>query len=459
MSAQRCLSIFLDELLIADGCLRPPSVGEVIELPLALRNNAITDFPATDHHGRLEPDPDVRVGIDGPEWTGLLTGDGWSARWSGPRPMIGDVTVSGVLTCFHGDGSGRVRGRITRMHMVRQSMLGVPGAPPFPVRWGLDGRPYLAEETNSAPRHFDRSVIHDRQPELGETTTIGIGLILDLDLDVAPPPDRPPFVPGDISAHGSTLWQVDCALPIVRADDAEYLLPGLIGVDRSVFATASGCWVTGSDGLFRCAPGQSPVRVNDRAVGAAATLGELILTITTDGRWRIHSQDSSELRIPAPPGHCYNVAGRNDHWIAVVNDVASSEFKLVRIDLDANVTVGPVHHGVPGSWPALGGDPLNVRIDNQVHRIRGDLTLDPATRLRGRFIHGETRQVPDFTLDHLMWTVDCQTSRDELVLIHPETHELVRRIPLHGSAPRAAITDDGTIHLLDKDLRSVPPAA
>lgn len=101
----RRLRATLDEIVIADGQLSPPRVGETIEVHLSFlddpspMNAEPVEIRALAEPIGQGPPREDRFGVL--RWPTILRGDGWTAKWSAPRPAIGHVAVSGHFAIIH----------------------------------------------------------------------------------------------------------------------------------------------------------------------------------------------------------------------------------------------------------------------------------------------------------------------------------------------------------------------
>lgn len=116
-----------------------------------------------------------------------------------------------------------------------------------------------------------------------------------------------------MSGSGQTLWVADQQLPIVVSIDpehvaCEHVLPGPIGHSRHVWATSTGCWVGGHDGLYRCVIGEEPRKIMDWPVPHGAVIGEHFLACPSGTRWSLHTQDHEPVAVDVPDGYVRSIA-------------------------------------------------------------------------------------------------------------------------------------------------------
>jgi hypothetical protein len=134
-------------------------------------------------------------------WSTLLTGDGWSARWDAPRPVLGRVRLTGT---FHRESLGPHETNVV------------------PTRGGLARIRTLNRRRGEESRITEVERIW--RPGLND----GIGsFLVDLDLDAASCPEptdlqRPCVVHGFAVTGGAgnrALWRGDMRLPLVWRTD------------------------------------------------------------------------------------------------------------------------------------------------------------------------------------------------------------------------------------------------
>ncbi|MFC9769293.1 hypothetical protein [Rhodococcus jostii] len=312
----RRLRVLVTAVAIEDGTIAQPKVGDIGVFPLRFIDPATgdgADPSVVTLRATAEPAGapvwQCASAAVAPrwEWTVLLRGAGWTATWHTPRPVIGDVEVTGHLVGDLGYCTdGQVRGRIIGVRVVADRYRGRFGVP---SSWEIlpGGRTY--RHVTEAPGGFgDELAAFDRTRTDIVEGHREIGVLVDVDLDDVPePPVRPSLIPESVSAHGEDLWVGDTVLPLVvrlAADRTvtEYLLPGPVTTDpaprarRRVRATPSGCWVFGRDGLYRCENTGAVERVGETSLSGGVVLGETFLGDATGGR------DTSELVICRPQG-------------------------------------------------------------------------------------------------------------------------------------------------------------
>ncbi|MCD2190959.1 hypothetical protein [Actinomycetospora soli] len=316
--------MLLGTLPVEDGQTPPPAVGDVVRLTLRF---AEADADAADAavsviSARAEPVGDGSARSPGMRWDGtvddrppvwptVLHGDGWSAMWSAPRPVIGQVVLRGTLidNLDIGNHTG-VRGRVLRAQVVTET---IDNTDPDQRQWRPIPSAQRLRDVEVSPRWFDHGLVVPDDvptggwvsPVPGDPYVLERGVLLDLDLDDVPAlAPRPRIVPGAVTAYGEDVWVADTRLPLVlrvrRPLDAhpeitEYPWPGRIldpghGERRSLHADHDGAWITGPDGIYRIDHTDNGREDNDRegtvrlvddgpAWVLAATNREALLTV------------------------------------------------------------------------------------------------------------------------------------------------------------------------------------
>ncbi|ROZ85974.1 hypothetical protein EEB19_24365 [Gordonia sp. OPL2] len=321
-------------------------------------------------------------------WQGLLRGYGWTATWTGPRPLTGPVELTGYFgSSLNHDDEGRVRGRITRVQIISQ------------VSRCVGDTMKLADDTACRYREVELAPFshHDAEPcDIGGVQYRDIATLIDLDLDDVPPRTlRPQVLPGHVSSADAAVWVADSELPIVARIDTttdhatEYVLPGRGDTYRRVAATPSGCWVTGRDALYRITHGAGASRVTDDGACSSAVSGETLLAQHVSGGWMTHTPDGPPLPVDVPADELIGNVGIDSStgdFISLMRWATDGGrwLRLVRVSPTGDVRVGP------GFAPPdrRGGRPffaetrgLRMFYGGVVVTINDDLTLGPPDRL------------------------------------------------------------------------------
>ncbi|MCP2175829.1 hypothetical protein LX13_001648 [Williamsia maris] len=307
-----------------------------------------------------------------------------------------------------------------------------------------------------------------------------MGVLVELDLDDVPPPTpRPDVVPGDVSCADDTVWAVDTQLPlVVRLDSSgtasQHLLPGAVGAHaRRVHATPTGCWVVGTDGVYRCAPDAQPRLVAGEPVSVAAVVGETLLTCTHDSGWWLHTPGREPLAVEDCPGSVSAATGFGDDFLLLVitghrGADRETEYRLVRVTTSGDVEIGPVN-SLPDmdARPLLGGDPVHVISGSDIAKVHDDLLVGDAARLPRMHFGGGSAGRHLWTVSHPSgrtgctgrWPTDHSDPAGDtrqywlLELMDPTTMEVVRAAPIFTSGPRVASDSGGRIWVVADGLR------
>lgn len=467
MTRQRTVVVQIDEIAIEDGQIDPPKLGAVIEFPLRFTEKPASSADTVTIRALLETstrDPIFQyTGPDSPrrwEWNGILRGDGWTASWRGFEPRTGHVELTGR---FYGvmeyDTPSYVRGRVTRVQLVTERYR----RPPENHGWHIVPGNRRLRDVEEAPRFFDNDMF--MRNDLFEADR-EVGVVVDLD-DVPLIPARPSIVPGDVSASGETLWVADQQLPIVVSIDPEHsarehVLPGPIGHSRHVWATPTGCWVGGHDGLYRCVIGEEPRKIIDGPVPHGAVIGEHFLACPSAATWSLHTRDHEPVAVDVPDGYVRSIAVDGESFVVLAEQRqtdAASTYRLIRVNVSGDVLVGPELPTIPGrrgASPYLAGTPLRIFRSGSASRVLPDLTLGATEQLDGEPFHGG--QVGDFVwiIGHppdgtsrtgwwpLPGPVDYDRTRRQFwlfTLLDTGTLEPAKSTPISTTNP--AVTTDG----------------
>lgn len=481
MTRQRTLVVQIESIAIEDGQIVPPSLGDVIEFPLRFVEHPAADANTVTIRALLEAsalDPIFQyTGHDSPrrwEWNGLLRGDGWTASWRDFRPLTGQVELSGRFYGVMGyDTPTRVRGRVTRVQLVSARYR----RPPESHGWSIVPGHRAFRDIEAAPRFFGNDMF--MRDDLFEVDR-GVGVLVDLDLDDVPPvPARPSIVPGDVSASGEMLWVVDQLLPIVVSVDPdhvarEYVLPGQIGHSRRLWATPTGCWVGGNDGLYRCVIGEDPGKLSDHPVHAGAVIGESFLACPSGTVWSLHTEDRAPVAVDVPDGYVSSIAVDGESFVVLAEQRhtdASSTYRLIRVSVSGDVTVGPdlpTMQGFPR--PFLAGSPLRVFRGKIAVVVRPDLTYGTVEKLGGDVFRGGQvgdfvwiiGHPPDGTSRTRWWPLPGPAEYDRtrqfwlFTLLDAGTLEPVKSTPIFAPDPAVTIDHKGTVWVRGDGVQSIP---
>lgn len=428
MTGPRTLRVLVGTLPIEDGQTPPPVVGEVghFRLLFVEAEHDGPDATVVTVQARAEPAGDgspSRGGLmwdgtvrdDPPHWSTMLHGNGWTASWQAPRPVVGQVVLRGTVV---GDlNGGQVRGRVTRARVVSETFdLTDPDHPRIPALQRL-------REVDTGPRRFDHGLVAPPDapstgwfsPVPGDPYVVETGVLVDLDLDDVPPlPLRPTIVPGALSVHARDVWVADTRLPCaIRLRDGgivRFAWPGRIlsaeeSRGRRVHADAGGCWITGPDGVHRC-DGVGVRTVLEGHVWPAAAAGGVLAVQVDLDPGDPHARQA--LRIVRPSGAIVDVASPDRAASSLASDgdgflmLVTPRWHAGVVDHDGRPRVarlsptGEYREGrpLPGSahdyGEVLGSGLVGGR--QGLFRVRPDLGLDagppPPRRLLGAWMSG-----------------------------------------------------------------------
>lgn len=389
----RLLTVLVDHIAIEDGQIEPPEVGAVAAFPLRFEKMSAEYPDVVTVRGVLEPSKRSPTQMsDGPHWSGLLRGDGWSATWVGRRPRTGRVEMTGAFFGVMGiDASGWVRGRVTSVQIATIFWKRVDTR----LRWEpIDGRREY-RTVDRSPRFFtDERMFADDPPPVSRGD---IGVLITMDLDDVPElPLRPSLIADDISSGGSSVWVLDRQLPTVtRFDDdgprSTHVVPGPVTVDRGVWGTPTGCWVSGGDGTYRVAvDDEFGVRVSATGGRCGAVVGERFLVCPTTESWQIHTPGGDVVDIDTPTGTPVGAVADGDSFVVLLSqrDDDGWSYRLVRIAVDGTTETGPeVAAPDERHWsdPTLLADPLTIASERTFTTITAELTVADSRRIPRKF--------------------------------------------------------------------------
>lgn len=201
----RHLLILVGSLPIEDGRTPPPVVGEIGYFTLSFVEARHDEPDATVSTIRAGAEPlhdgspcgqgrhwDGTAHERPPVWPTVLHGDGWSATWLAPRPVVGQVQSRGTLTddLTIGVRTG-VRGLITRTWVVTET---IDKTNPDHSKWRPIPSEQRLREVEVGPRWFDHGLVAPPDlptegwysPMPDDPYTQEIGVLVDLDLDNVP---------------------------------------------------------------------------------------------------------------------------------------------------------------------------------------------------------------------------------------------------------------------------------
>ncbi|MFC7446893.1 hypothetical protein [Rhodococcus daqingensis] len=439
----RLLRVLVDSLAIEDGQTPPPAIGDVGTFPLLFEEIPADDAdptiltvtadaePLADGKPRLEPAAKTPGAVHRRwEWSIFLRGDGWSARWNSPRPAIGRVEVTGRLIGDLGYATeGRVRGRVTRVRLETRTFRTEPGPPPS---WTEVPGASRLHDLERSPRWFnDGGMFADESASTAERET---GVLVDLDLDDVPPlPLRPSICPDAVSAHGDDLWVADRELPVVirvrrPSELTEYLIPGRVYAApgaRRLRADASGCWVAGWDGIFRCGIDGAVHSVSDRPVDLSAASGETLLTYSrVDGAavLGLWGPGGHRLDLRPPDGDPVSMCVHGNGFLVLLRDstgLLERDSVLVNVSVEGEMAVGPTLDMQSSYEAFLTAEPPRLfnAGDGRVFGVTADLTLSGPEPFPGR-------------------PFDGGTIGDRIWIVHHPTGRIPRRLVASGRPAR-----------------------
>lgn len=301
----RRLRALLDEIVVADGQLSPPHVGDTIEVHLTFLDDPspmdakpVEVRAMAEPIGRAAPYEDHQGGL---RWPTILRGDGWTAKWSAPRPAIGHVLVTGHFAIIH-DAAASPWFTPTRAAVtgIRANRLTGP-IPADPESEPLPGNAWYDEPV--CPAGFARHMVQHN----AEGPAPAIAVALDLDIDGAELPRlRNDFEPGELSVFGDELWIGDRFRPILQQRSSssaeqreDHVLPLPVGPFSSSLtphAGQGGVWIEHQYKLWSVeAVAGAPACLHDLGAvrwGSAISIGDHLVTSGNPlRRFTAHGED------------------------------------------------------------------------------------------------------------------------------------------------------------------------
>jgi len=408
----RVVPVLLESLAVQDGHTAAPVVGEYAAVVLGFSEPSgdVGEVGVATYRVRADPVPGWRPLVEGkrwddttylvaPTWRTVLHGDGWTATWLAPRPVIGNLELRGTLTGDWTYGVSRLtRGRVLRARMVggRIERTGphstgcVPGA--AAVLRDVEVGTGFADGMTIDPAALPGPGVTARV--LADPPVREHGVLLDFDLDDTPSPAlRTPFFAGAVAAHGTDLWLVDRSLPTVLRLRGGVVVdwvswPGMVltgeGPRRALHADAYGCWITGPDGTVRADLAGRVHIVDETPVRHAAAAADGILALACDEN-RDHAATLWILRVggdpvevPIPGSVVVSLGAHADGFLVALT---GRDSVYAHLTLDGHLTLGPpieptMHAGVRFFSGSLGLVRGSHR-GRTIHRVGEDLTSLP----------------------------------------------------------------------------------
>lgn len=324
----RVVAVLLESLAVQDGHTAAPVVGEYAAVVLGFSEPSgdVGEVGVATYRVRADPVPGWRPLVEGkrwddttypvaPTWRTVLHGDGWTATWLAPRPVIGNLELRGTLT---GDWTYGVS-RLTRGRVLRVRMVGgrIERTEPHSTGW-VPGAAAVLREVEVGTGFADGMTIDPAAPPgpgvkarvLADPPVREHGVLLDFDLDDTPsPPLRAPFWADAVAAHRTDLWLVDRSLPTMLRLRGGVVVdwvswPGMVltgeGPRRALHADADGCWITAPAGTVRADLTGRVHTVDETPVRHAAATADGTLALACDDS-QDHAATLRILRVGGDP--------------------------------------------------------------------------------------------------------------------------------------------------------------
>jgi hypothetical protein len=378
------------------------------------------------------------------------------------------VEVTGQFMGVMGiDATGWVRGRVTTVQIVTMFWQRVDTR----ERWApVPGRREY-RTVDRSPRFFsDERLFNDNPPALSRDE---IGALITLDLDDVPPLQlRPSLVAGGVSASGTHVWTIDQVLPTVvhfgeNGSITTHLFPGPVTSNRSVWATPTGCWISGRDGTYRVdAATETGRRVDEAPVIVGAVREEMFLACTPTQPWVIHTTDGEPVEVDTPEGSPVQAVADGDTFVVLlrIRDASSTRLQLVRIAITGACRAGPVLSGMGSRYPShldLLADPLTIAHNDTFIDITPGLTAGNERHIPRKFFHAGAFGDYIWTIGHSpdrtsrsWWPFGGPTAYDRsrgqfwlLTILDRATLQPVHTAPVLTSQPELTRDENGIIWL------------
>jgi hypothetical protein len=238
---------------------------------------------------------------------------------------------------------------------------------------------------------------------------------------------------------------------------------------RSLWATPTGCWISGPDGTYRVdATDETGRQVSTAPATVGAVHGEAFLACTTTQPWLIHTPDGDPIEvIDTPQGSPIAAVADADTFAVLLrrtNPTDSQRYQLVRIALTGTCQIGPplpVAEENTTSDLCLLGSPLTIACEDTFTDITTDLTAGATRHIPRRFFragalgdHLWTIGHPPDTTSRSWWPLDSPTVYDRsrgqfwlLTILDRVTLQPVHTAAVLTSQPELTDDDHGTIWL------------
>ena len=368
----RVVAVLLESLAVQDGHTAAPVVGEHAAVVLGFSESSGDpgEVGVATYRVRAEPVPGWRQLVEGkrwddttyqvaPTWRTVLHGEGWTASWTAPRPVTGNLELRGTLT---GDWTYGVS-RLTRGRVLRARMVGgrIERTGPHSTGW-VPGAAAVLREVEVGTGFADGMTIDPGAPPgpgvkarvLADPPVREHGVQLDFDLDdMATPALRAPFWAGAVAADGADLWLVDRSLPTLLRLRGGVVVdwvswPGMVltgeGPRRALHADAAGCWITGPDGTVRADLTGWVHVVDETPVRHAAATADGTLALACDENQdhattlRILRVGGDQVEVPITGNVVVSLAAHPNGFLLALT---GRDSVYAHLNLDGHLTLGP----------------------------------------------------------------------------------------------------------------------
>jgi hypothetical protein len=406
-------------------------LGSTVDMFLWFQEGGTGDTVVTVDAYAEETTVDRPVGLDNGRWSIILRGDGWSALWDAPRPVLGRVRLTGR---FHQSSDRQAETPLT------------------PTRGRVDRLRYRTEDAT-----VDVTAVGPSVPRVWIQGGGQFGvdpILVTLDLDRATPPEpaqleRPTAVHGFAVTGGvdaPVLWRGDLRLPVVwRTDVATgestaVALPLRVNAAPMCIARVRG---RAGDGCRVDAVGRTFLVGDDGSVveeeRPAVLDGFPGAVPHPRGGWVVSRYAMEESWTHMPDGAMYGVpVDRGTQRLGRLTDDGT-------VDWRREIPVGP------SDSPArllLAGDTLMTWQDQTVSYLDDDLQETRTAQVDS----ADGYRVHDVSTADGCLVVRSSDRRgqSELRRLDPETLEVLFLVDAHGWSSHLQVDDDRTAWSADR---------
>ena len=172
------IKVMVDNWLLQDGSVRPLSIGDKVRLSLAFDEKISNskDPRSSQITAEAIPFDGVRLADPSQSYRICLRFPSWEANWSAPRPVAGEVSLTGVFYADDSQQCSPVMGTVRRIQAV-------DGTLKFENNdWVYDSTAPVHLHDMPSTGLFFNEFFSDSAPEIGETRLNRMGVLIDLQI-------------------------------------------------------------------------------------------------------------------------------------------------------------------------------------------------------------------------------------------------------------------------------------